>query len=49
MVFTHSEILMRAAREVHVMEDGVVIESGAFSELKCLNGMNSIKDAKVMV
>jgi ABC-type multidrug transport system fused ATPase/permease subunit len=36
LAVTHSEALLRAARVVHVMAGGRVVESGEFSALKCL-------------
>ena len=45
LVFTHSEVLMKAASVVHVMEGGVIVESGLYSSLRSIHGLNSIKDS----
>ena len=44
LVFTHSEMLMRAAKVVHVMDEGVIVESAEYSDLKSLVGISSWKD-----
>ena len=43
LVFTHSEILLRAAGIVHVMEGGVIVESGEYSTLKSVTGLTALK------
>lgn len=43
-MFTHSEMLMRAAKVVHVMDEGVIVESAEYSDLKSLVGVSSRKD-----
>ena len=45
LVFTHSEMLMRAAKVVHVMDEGVIVESGEYGNLKSLVGVSSRKEA----
>ena len=45
LVFTHSEILLRAAGVVHVMEGGVIVESGEYSTLKSLTGLTARKES----
>ena len=38
-------MLMRAAKVVHVMDEGVIVESGEYGNLKSLVGVNSRKEA----
>ena len=48
LVFTHSETLLRAAGVVHVMEDGVIVESGEYSTLKSLRGLTTWKKIELL-
>ena len=45
LVFTHSETLMRAAKIVHVMVDGLIVESGVYNELKSIQGLSAVRDS----
>ena len=36
---------MRAANIVHVMVDGLIVESGVYSELKSIHGLNAVRDS----
>lgn len=45
LVFTHSEALMLAADIIHVMDDGLIVESGVYSDLKRVQGLNNVRDS----
>lgn len=36
---------MRAAKIVHVMVDGLIVESGVYNELKSIQGLSAVRDS----